>query len=420
MPQSAAAQIIPMVAAAFFIRLLFVAVVAHSLPNPAGNFEQFGWEMGWVSRSIAMGRGFSSPFFPPTGPTALVPPMFPYLLAAIFRIFGVYSLLSGVAILSLNALFSALTCIPIYLIARRATGARCARLAGWAWVIYPFSIYYSTQVWDYALTALLFTTCLCILQRLHATQRGLVWIGFGALCGFTALCNPSVLTILPLLFLAVLVKRFGAGSPWLLEAALATAAMLAVLAPWTIRNYRVMHVPAPVRDNYWLELWAGNTGDTFESNPAWTHPASDPDQMRQFQSLGETAYLATKRQMALNFVAHRPLFFAELSLRRAFRFWTGFWSFDARYLKKESLDVPNLFFCSGVTFFMLRGARRLWRRDRLVALPFLALLALFPVTYYLSHSSMDYRQPVEPEIIILVSMGILGPGRPIIRTGDIR
>ena len=169
-----------------------------------------------------------------------------------------------------------------------------------------------------------------------------------------------------------------------------------------------MHASSPIRDGFWLEFWAGNSGDTFMSNPAWAHPASNPVEMQEFEAEGETAYFAHKHTLAVNFVRYHPLLFAGVSLRRAVRFWTGFWSFKPSYLQSEPLDVPNVFFCSCITLFMLRGISRWWREDRTHASPFLIMLLVFPVPYYLTHSSMDYRQPIEPQIVILVTIGLFG------------
>ena len=404
-PASPAALLVRMVAAAFLIRMIVVACVFRSLPDPAHHFEQFGWELAWTARTIAIGQGFGSPFWPLTGPTALVPPGFPYLLAGIFRIFGLFSLRSAFAILSLDALFSALTCIPIYLIAKQNLSLRIARYAGWAWVIYPFSIYYSTVVWEWALTALLFTTCLAILLRLHTIERTGVWIAFGVLYGLTALVNPAILSVLPFLMVITLWKRHRSHRPWLAKAALTTLTVIAVLVPWTIRDYRTMHTFVPIRDNYWLEFYAGNNGDTFESNAAWAHPASNDGEMKAYQQMGEGAYLDSKHRLADDFVAHHKLWFLAVSPRRAFRYWTGFWSLNPRYLHKEPLDIPNFLFCTAMTVFMLLGVRQLWMRDRAVAFPFVILIAIFPITYYLSHSSMDYRQPIEPAIVLLATVG---------------
>src|ERR1700751_966816 len=160
-----------MVLAALMVRLIVVVCGFREQTDPSDHHAAFGWEMGWVARSIFEGHGFSSPFFPSTGPTALVPPLFPYLLAAVFRTFGLYTAKSAFLILSLDSLLSALTCIPIYLSLKYAAGERLGRLPGWLWVIYPFAIYFSgAQVWDYALTSFLFATCFCLAQRLHLQE----------------------------------------------------------------------------------------------------------------------------------------------------------------------------------------------------------------------------------------------------------
>jgi hypothetical protein len=169
-----------------------------------------------------------------------------------------------------------------------------------------------------------------------------------------------------------------------------------------------MHAASPIRDGFWLEFWAGNDGDTSASNPAGAHPATNPAEMQKFEAEGELTYLANKHSMAMNFVRHHPLFFAGVSLRRAIRFWTGFWSFSPTYLHSEPLNVPNVFFCSCITLFMFRGIWRWWKGDRNHAFPYLILITVFPITYYLTHASMDYRQPIEPQIVILVTIGIFG------------
>jgi hypothetical protein len=42
-----------------------------------------GYEAGAIAKSIAVGDGFSSPFREPTGPTAWMMPLYPYLLALV-------------------------------------------------------------------------------------------------------------------------------------------------------------------------------------------------------------------------------------------------------------------------------------------------------------------------------------------------
>ena len=65
------------VAAAFALRMVVVLFTYRDLPDANKYYEQFGWEMGWIARALASGHGFSSPYYPWTGPTAMQPPLYP-------------------------------------------------------------------------------------------------------------------------------------------------------------------------------------------------------------------------------------------------------------------------------------------------------------------------------------------------------
>src|SRR5260370_24321545 len=108
-----------MVVVALALRLVVMAFAYKIQLDPSQDHWVFGWETGRVARSIATGHGFSSPYSEPTGPTALIPPVYTYLVAGVFKILGVYTTASSLVILPLNNLFSSLTCLPVYLIARR-------------------------------------------------------------------------------------------------------------------------------------------------------------------------------------------------------------------------------------------------------------------------------------------------------------
>ncbi len=397
---------------AFLLRLTVVACLLSQVTSHTIDYNDFGWEsweMGWTARSLFLGQGFSSPYLPVTGPTALVPPLYPYLLAGSFKLFGLNTVKVAFAVLGLNSLFSALTCIPLYFLARRALNRRVASLAALGWALYPFAIYFSAdRVWDYALTSLLFTCCLLVAQTLHRRST-LAWLGFGALYGVTVLSNPSVASLLPVLTLLAMYRAWKNGRRWFTPAVVAALAFCTVCAPWQIRNHRVMHANFFIRDGFWLEFYAGNNGDTHESNSASAHPASNPDEMQRYRAEGEIRYMAEKRAASLDYIQHHRTFFAVATARRIVRFWTGYWSFRPSYLKYEPFDLPNTPFCLVLTFFTFRGLRRWWRNGpsaRAAALPYTLAVLLFPIPYYLTHSSMDYRQPLEPIVILLVTLGL--------------
>jgi hypothetical protein len=203
-------------------------------------------------------------------------------------------------------------------------------------------------------------------------------------------------------------KVWRAGGAWFTKGLLASLAFILMCTPWTIRNERVMHAHFFIRDGFWLEFYAGNNGDTTASNSAWVHPASNPVEMQKYEKLGEIRYMQDKHDLAVNFVKQHPGFFAIATVRRIVRFWTGYWSFSASYLKYEPMDLPNVPFCLFLLYFMVKGLRRWWRQDPEAALPYLIAILIFPIPYYLTHSSMDYRQPLEPIIVVLVTIGLFG------------
>jgi hypothetical protein len=190
------------------------------------------------------------------------------------------------------------------------------------------------------------------------------------------------------------------------RASLAAFGLILVLTPWTVRNYRTMHVICPVRDCFWYEFWSANNGDDTNPTLAWTHPASNPDEMALYRSQGETAYIANKQAIVKDFVAHNHAFFYRLTARRILNYWTGFWSLDPSYRRQEPTQIPNVFFCSSLTLLLLVGGLGWWRRDPAAALPYLLSIAIFPIAYYTTHPLMDYRQPIEPEVVILVVVGL--------------
>src|SRR5208337_3355070 len=74
--------------------------------------------------------GFSNPYWVDTGPTAEVAPVLPYLVAGVMAIFGIYTKAAAVAVLTLNSLVSALTCVPIFFLEKElwASGSPLGRL----------------------------------------------------------------------------------------------------------------------------------------------------------------------------------------------------------------------------------------------------------------------------------------------------
>ena len=147
-------SILFIVLVAFLLRVAVITIGHTYRITPRRDHFQFGWEMGRIARSIAMGQGFSSPTDLPTGPSAWAPPVYPYILAGVFKLFGVYSNLSAWVILTFNSIFSALTCLTLYRIGEKIYGVAVARATAWTWALFPYAIYWPVRVvWEMSLSA---------------------------------------------------------------------------------------------------------------------------------------------------------------------------------------------------------------------------------------------------------------------------
>src|SRR5277367_1270027 len=198
----------------FLVRVAYITL-AHTYGIRLGQDHlQFGWEMGRIARALATGFGYADPFTGHTGPTAWVPPLYPLLLAGVFKIFGVYTAKSAWVILTINSIFSAATSSVIYEIAARcfsglgsSRSRKIALWSGWLWALHPAAMQYAVHwVWDMAVTAFLFSKVIVLALRVRGvgedapvaeTQTTSRWAIFGILSGMIGLLNSTLLLFVP-------------------------------------------------------------------------------------------------------------------------------------------------------------------------------------------------------------------------------
>ena len=393
--------------AALVLRLVAMHYFYRSTYNDYDNHLLFGFEAGRISRSLAEGHGYSNPLLVQTGPTAWMTPVYPYLLAAVFKLFGVYSKTSALVILGVNCLFSALTCIPIFHIANRSFGRSVALWAGWMWALSPYSIFLSSSfVWETCLAALLVSLLFLLSLKLRFQAGSWSWFGFGVLSGFSALTNASTLILCPVLAAWALFPQWQSRQRWLKAALFVAFGVVITLLPWELRNFRAFHSPIPLRDNFWLEFWVGNDGNTRSWFDSDAHPSINSAQRAEFVRLGEIPYMREKRRESLGFLAQHPGLYFVLCLRRFVYLWTGFWNVDPSNLGDELHGFGNVFLMVAVTLAMLLGLWRALRVARSAAIPFVLVLAIYPLIFYFTHPAIRYRHVIDPEIFILAALGL--------------
>jgi len=406
-----------MVAVALTIRMMVMAFVLPLQLDPARDHFVFGYEMGRVARSIASGQGFSSPYPEYTGPTALVAPAYPFVLAGIFKMFGIYSTTSAVMSLTLNNLFSALTCAPLFLMGWKVFGARVAAGSGWAWALFPYAIGLSNRwIWDTSLTTLLFTLLVLATLILQESCRWPFWLGYGLLWGGTALFNPSILVTFPFLGVWLWFRHRRSGMNCNVLMMTSALVCLACLSIWLVRDVRTFGKFIPLRSNFALEFQVGNSDDTSRPASDRLLPPDNPAEMERFHQLGEMTYMAEKQQQVKSFLREHPDRFVSLTVRRIVFLWTGVWSAHPSWDIDDEAGVPNIIVYSLLSFLAFLGLYRSIQNGVSFAIPLAIILFFFPLLYYVTHPDVRYRHPIDPEIVLLAAYGALSIGAG--RRGD--
>jgi len=388
-----------MVVIAFVLRLGFI-VLGHTYKFKTidDNFS-LGWEMGRIGRSLAEGQGFSNPFNETTGPTAWEPPLYPFLIAGVFSVCGIYSRASALVLLSLNSIFSALTCIPIFLIAKRCFDEKVAVWTSWTWALLPSAIYWCTRwVWETSLATLLLAVIFWLTLVMEEKDGLKPWFGFGLLWGIATLTNPTLLSFLPVSGLWIWHHRAKLGKRSLGGVALAAGVFALCVAPWVVRNYRTFGRFIFIRSNFGAELRLGNGPGANGTWMDYLHPSKNVFQMQLYRQMGETAYVAERKREAVAYIRESYGRFVGLSVKRFVYYWGGL---------PSTSDNPVLgvlknaiFLASSVLAFC--GLVRALRKRRPGAWLFFWLVLSYPAVYYVVFPHPRYRHPIEPELGILM------------------
>jgi 4-amino-4-deoxy-L-arabinose transferase-like glycosyltransferase len=394
----------------FCVRLAFAIDQAREIPANLVGLVPFLNEAGNIAFSLAKGHGFSSPWWQETGPTAWLTPVYPWIVAIVYRIFGIHTPHAFYAAVLLNIIFSAATCVPIYLIGKKIMGQGVASGAAWLWAIFPNAILIPYEwIWDTSLSALLMATILWATFELAESSRWRDWILYGALWGFALMTNPALGSVLPVLLGWAVYRRVREHKFSLSRPVLALGIAVVCCIPWTVRNYLAFHKFVPLRSNFALELWVGNN-DSYDEN-SQVVPPPDParEELHEYIHVGETAFMAGKWRAATLFIRTHPRLEATLWGRRFVAIWIGAEDPVQAFRDAETslvrIALISNFLATIGTFAGI--AMLIWRRS-IYIFPLAAIPIVYPVVYYATHASLRYRHPIDPVLLILFAVGVAG------------
>jgi hypothetical protein len=344
-------------------------------------------------------------------------------------------------------LFSAATCIAIFYMGKRVGGLGVASIAAWLWAIFPNAwIIPYEWIWDTSLSALLMATLLWATLRLadHGTRAADVgamdaaragtdsasrpswraWCWYGLFWGFSLMTNPSLGVMLPFLMGWAAYRNWRNRRPihaLLRGPALALAIAILCCVPWTVRNYLVFHRFIPMRSNFALELWLGNN-ENFDPQSQFVPPANpERTEIHNYIHMGETAFMQDKWEKAVGFMRSHPKLEIVLIARRFVATWTGMENPVEGFRDSDSILMRVALLSNFlVSLGALCGIVVLLLRRSPYAFPLAAFPIVFPVVYYLTHASLRYRYPMDPVILLLTAVAIMGVSAPRSVRGDSR
>jgi Dolichyl-phosphate-mannose-protein mannosyltransferase len=406
----AATSLLLTMTVAFAVRVGFACDQTEKIPREVAGVVAFQTETGHIAYSLTTGKGFASPFQRDSGPTAWLTPVYPLLVAGIFKVFGVYTRTSFFCAVFLNIIFSAVTCVPIFHAGKRIAGLGVGSGAAWLWAIFPNAILIPFEwIWDTSLAALLAAILLWATLELGDSERWRDWSFYGLLWGLTLMTNPALASVFPVLlgWLAYRTRRQARFS--LTRPAIAAALVLLCCIPWTVRNFVVFHRFIPFRSNLSYELYIGNNENYDELRRGRPAVITQDMETLRYLRMGETAFMDEEKRKALRFIESHPRMEMQLVAWRFVDFWMGVPDPWSTFLNADSWLVRVILLGDLLSSVgALLGVLALFWRRNAYATPLAAFPLFFPILYYVTHTSLRYRHPIDPALLLLTAIAAAG------------
>jgi len=426
--------LVSIVGVSIALRLGSAFYQGNAVETLPGIWDQVSYD--GLARRLITGHGFSFaeghwPVTPGGEPTAHWSYLYTLYLAVIYSIFGVQPLAARIIqAVVVGILQPWLT----WRIGQRLFGPAAGGVAAALSAVYIYFFYYAGGLLTegFYLVGILWTfdTALRILEAHRTNEQTRIpwrlWLELGLAIGVTGLLRQVFLLFGPFLYLWLWwnlpERRTAADQPsalarlsrWstLQGLVVAGVVVVALIAPWTVRNYRAFGTFTPINTNAGFAFFWGNHpvyGTQFI-------PLLSAEQYREMipselLHLNEAELDRALLQRGLGFIAADPMRFLQLSLSRVveyFKFWPT----------AESSTISNISRVGSFGLllpFMLYG---LWRALPLIRHPQtmtqragLTLLVLFMLVYTGIHLAswtlIRYRLPVDAVLLLFAGVGLV-------------
>jgi hypothetical protein len=279
-----------------------------------------------------LGNAFSDD----SGPTAHVSPLYPALLAAIYRVFGSHTPTGRLAQELAATFISSLGIMLLPVLARRSN---LATGSGWAaalvLAVLPFNLWVETSgAWEQPAAALVLIAIVFTFLALRERGWQSHWLVLvaGTLTAAAALLSPALLPAVALMLVAEFLTRAAPRMQLLRAAPLFLIPCVLFVTPWMVRNRVVLGGWVALRSNFGMQLWIGNhpgsNGKSFdipsdirECFIYQNNPYLSRTELLNLKEVGELEYMRGKQRLGMEWIRAHPGEFLALCLQRFRLFW---------------------------------------------------------------------------------------------------
>ena len=246
----------PLVGSAAAIALVLRVIWGLWVDHPPQGLYDPARYVGYA-KVIAAGKGMIEPL---SGhPTAYYPPGYPWFLGIIAWLGKPFTHNVVTLAVLVQAVLGAATVVLGARVGHRLAGPRSAVIAAFGLALYPNLIFHSGSILGETLYDFLFMAFAVVFLGSSwpsdLTRRRLV--ASGLLLGLAVMVRPISLAVLPVIVLAIWAAEHRLTTA-VLKAGLVTAAVVACIAPWTVRNAVRMHERIPISTNTGDNLCIGH------------------------------------------------------------------------------------------------------------------------------------------------------------------
>ncbi|KPL19390.1 MAG: hypothetical protein AMJ92_03660 [candidate division Zixibacteria bacterium SM23_81] len=308
--------ILIIVALALVLRVVYLLQVrGHLFFNNYGDSLIYHW---WA-QSIIQGS--------PGPPVFYMSPLYPYLLAIFYGIFGPHP----EVVLWFQVLLGASSCGLIYLLGQMTFGRSVGLLAALMGALYAVEIFYEGML---LMATVLYAINLLLLVSIYFAQRRkkwLLWIVPGLFLGISAVGRASVLAFLPLLILGIFLLSRARWQKSVRQSAAVLLGVFLVLAPVALHNVVVGNDLVLITSNLGLNFFVGNNPDApgHYDQPKGLESSMDMDGSKiamafMGKRLKHSEVSRFWFQKGLDFVKTQPRVFLRLTLDKVLFFWNAY------------------------------------------------------------------------------------------------